>query len=54
MSRVIQRVIALQEARDRANDPVFKLLWEMKRKELVKLAERGEIGKYDTGRSWKT
>jgi len=41
MNNVIRKVIALREARDRAQDPDFKLLWEQKRLELIKLAERG-------------
>jgi len=43
MNNVIRKVIALREARDRAQDPDFKLLWEQKRLELIKLAERGGI-----------
>ena len=46
MNRVTLRVIALQEARDRAQDPDFKLLWDMKLRQLVKLAERGEKGQW--------
>ena len=46
MNRVTLRAIALQEARDRAQDPDFKLVWEMKRKQLIKLAERGEKGQW--------
>lgn len=40
---VMQRVAALTEARNRATDPDFKLVWDMKLKELIKLAEKGEI-----------
>jgi hypothetical protein len=47
MNNVIRKVIALREARDRAQDPDFKLLWEQKRLELIKLAERGGV-KSDT------
>lgn len=41
MNNVTKKVIALRNARDRAQDPDFKLLWEQKRLELIKLAERG-------------
>ena len=47
MNNVIRKVIALREARDRAQDPDFKLLWERKRLELIKLAEKGGV-KSDT------
>ena len=40
---VMQRVIALQTARDNAQDPDFKLLWDQKLRHLIKLAEKGEI-----------
>ena len=30
MNNVMRRVIALREARDRAQDPDFKLLWDQK------------------------
>ena len=40
----VHRVISLQNARDRAQDPEFKLMWEQKRLELIGQAERGEIG----------
>ena len=43
MNNVIRKVIALREARDRAQDPDFNLLWEQKRLELIKLAERGGV-----------
>ena len=43
MNNVIRKVIALREARDRAQDPDFKLLWEQKRLELIKLAEKGGV-----------
>ena len=43
MNNVRRKVIALQEARDRAHDPDFKLLWEQKRLQLIKLAERGGV-----------
>ena len=46
MNRGHQRAIALQNARDRAQDPDFKLLWDMKLRELIKLAEKGEKGKW--------
>ena len=42
MNRGIQRAIALREARDKAQDPDFKLLWDMKLRELLRLLERGE------------
>ena len=47
MVSTIHRVIALQNARDNAKDPDFKLMWEQKRLQLIKLAERGEIGLWD-------
>ena len=43
MNNVRRKIIALQTARDRAQDPDFKLLWEQKRLELIKLAENGGI-----------
>ncbi len=46
-SRTIQRVIALREARDRAQNPEFKKLWNQKLKELITLAELGRSS-YDT------
>ena len=46
MNNVIRRCIALKEARDRAQDPDFKLLWEQKRLQLIKLAEKGEKGQW--------
>ena len=39
---VMQRVIALQTARDNAQDPDFKLLWDQKLRQLIKMAEKGE------------
>jgi len=42
MNNGIRRAIALKEARDRAQDPDFKLLWDMKLRQLLKLLERGE------------
>jgi len=42
MDRGMLRAIALREARDRAQDPDFKLLWDMKLRELLRLLERGE------------
>tara|TARA_Y100000385_G_scaffold282353_1_gene336635 strand:- start:73 stop:213 length:141 start_codon:yes stop_codon:yes gene_type:complete len=38
----MQRVIALQDARDNAQDPDFKLLWDQKLRQLIKMAEKGE------------
>ena len=46
MNRVTLRAIALQEARDRAQDPDFKKVWELKHKQLIKQAERGEKGQW--------
>jgi hypothetical protein len=46
MNRGHQRAIALKNARDRASDPDFKLLWDMKLRELIELAEKGEKGKW--------
>jgi len=43
MRSTLQQVISLQDARDRAQDPDFKLLWEQKRLQLIKLAEEGKI-----------
>ena len=43
MNNVRIKIIALQEARDRAQDPDFKLIWEQKRLQLIKMAERGGI-----------
>lgn len=45
MSRltIMQKVIALQTARDNAQDPDFKLLWDQKLRQLIKLAEEGKI-----------
>ena len=42
MNNGMRRAIALREARDRAQDPDFKLLWDMKLRQLLKLLERGE------------
>lgn len=41
MSNITRKAIALKNARDRAQDPDFKLLWEFKLQELIKKAERG-------------
>ena len=38
----LQRVAALTLARDNAQDPDFKLVWDMKLRHLIKMAERGE------------
>lgn len=46
MNNITRRAIALQNARDRANDPDFKLLWDMKLRQLIKLAEKGEKGQW--------
>lgn len=43
MNNVSRKIIALKEARDRAQDPDFKLIWEQKRLQLIKMAERGGI-----------
>jgi len=43
MNNVMRRVIALREARDKAQDPDFKLLWDQKLRELIKLAETGGV-----------
>ena len=43
MNNVRRKIIALQEARDRAQDPDFKLIWEQKRLQLIKMPERGGI-----------
>jgi hypothetical protein len=41
MNNITRKVIALREARDRAQDPDFKLLWQLKLKQLIAKAERG-------------
>ena len=43
MNNVRRKIIALKEARDRAQDPDFKLIWEQKRLQLIKMAERGGV-----------
>jgi len=43
MSNITRKAIALRKARDRAQDPDFKLLWEQKRLQLIKMAERGGV-----------
>lgn len=43
MNNISRKIIALKEARDRAQDPDFKLIWEQKRLQLIKMAERGGI-----------
>ena len=43
MNNVIKRVIALRNARDRAQDPDFKILWELKLQQLIKKAESGGV-----------
>lgn len=35
------RLQALQKAEDRANNPEFKELWAIKRKELIRLLQQG-------------
>lgn len=47
ISIMMRRVFALQRARDNAQNPEFKKLWEEKLQELVKLAEEGRSS-YDT------
>jgi len=39
----MQRAVALTKARDNAQDPDFKLLWDQKLRQLIKLAEEGKI-----------
>lgn len=39
----MQRAAALTKARDSAQDPDFKLLWDQKLRQLIKLAEEGKI-----------
>jgi len=46
-SLIMRRVFALQKARDAAQNPEFKKLWDQKLQELVKLAEKGRSS-YDT------
>jgi len=41
MSNITRKAIALRKARDRAQDPDFKLIWESKLQELIKKAEKG-------------
>jgi len=45
MSRLtpLQQAAALTKARDNAQDPDFKLLWDQKLRQLIKLAEKGEL-----------
>ena len=38
----MQRAVALTKARDNAQDPDFKLLWDQKLRQLIKMAEKGE------------
>ncbi len=47
INRTIQRVIVLREARDRAQNPEFKKLWDQKLRELIRIAELGRSS-YDT------
>lgn len=47
ISLMMRRVLSLQRARDNAQNPEFKKLWEQKLQELVKLAEKGRSS-YDT------
>ncbi len=46
-SLIIRRVLALRKARDAAQNPEFKKLWNQKLKELITLAELGRSS-YDT------
>jgi hypothetical protein len=46
-SRIMRRIFALERARDAAKNLEFKLLWEQKLQELIKLAEHGRSS-YDT------
>ena len=41
MNNVTRRAIALREARDRAKDPDFKILWELKLRQLLQAAQSG-------------
>ena len=43
----MQRAVALTKARDNAQDPDFKLLWDQKLRELIRIAELGRSS-YDT------
>ncbi len=38
----MQRAAALTKARDNAQDPDFKLLWDQKLRQLIIMAEKGE------------
>lgn len=38
----MQRAVALTKARDNAQDPDFKLLWDQKLRQLIIMAEKGE------------
>ena len=38
----MQRAVALTKARDNAQDPDFKLLWDQKLRQLIKMTEKGE------------
>jgi len=41
ISNIMRRVIALRNARDKAQNPEFKKIWDKKLFELIKLAEEG-------------
>ncbi len=43
MNNVTRRAIALREARDRAKDPDFKILWELKLRQLLEAAQSGGV-----------
>lgn len=47
ISRIMRRVFALRRARDNAQNPEMKKLWDQKLQELIKLAEEGRSS-YDT------
>jgi len=40
-STILNKVIALRIARDKAQNVEFKLLWDKKLKELIEMAENG-------------
>jgi len=40
-TRILRRVIALRNARDKAKNPEFKLIWDLKLKQYMELVENG-------------
>ena len=46
-TKVLRKVIALRNARDKAENPEFKLLWDLKLKQYMELVENSRSS-YDT------